>query len=214
MTSNRWNPFKMQCPSGTNGPLEWHEYSCAITIPNGITKIRPILNAGWSSQPGKEAITLFGTTRVSNLNDTNTFNIDQNSIRKMELSVSLPLISNYTKSNPTIWQVDVDNNISKPFVLAFAEPYDHLWEASIYKNGKKVDVVNSSPLYAGINGFQINQKGNLHIVVKYGPQYWFETGLMISGATLACCLSYIIYYWARNKGYKPTHKIKSEKVWF
>src|SRR5919199_5218711 len=71
ITSNKWNPFKMQCPSGTNGPLEWHEYSCAITIPNGITKIRPILNAGWSSQPGKEAITLFGAMRVSNLNAAN-----------------------------------------------------------------------------------------------------------------------------------------------
>ena len=58
-TSNKWSSLTTQCPAGTNGPLEWHEYICNITIPNGISKIRPILNAGWSSQPGKEALTLF-----------------------------------------------------------------------------------------------------------------------------------------------------------
>src|SRR5918911_1697661 len=58
-TSNKWSSLKTQCPAGTKGPLEWQEFSCNITIPNDITKIRPILNAGWSSQPGKEAVTLF-----------------------------------------------------------------------------------------------------------------------------------------------------------
>src|SRR5437867_4827789 len=48
-----------QCPSGINGPLKWGEFSCFITIPDNITKIRPVLNAGWSSQLGKEASTWF-----------------------------------------------------------------------------------------------------------------------------------------------------------
>src|SRR5919202_4910356 len=84
-TSNKWSSLKTQCPAGTKGPLEWHEYSCVLTVPKGIIKIRPILNAGWSSQPSKAAITLFGNMRVSKLNDTNSLgNIDQNSIRKMD----------------------------------------------------------------------------------------------------------------------------------
>jgi hypothetical protein len=65
-TSNKWTSLKTQCPVGTKGPLEWQEFSCNITIPNGITKIRPILNAGWSSQPGKEAVTLFDDISIIN----------------------------------------------------------------------------------------------------------------------------------------------------
>jgi Carbohydrate binding domain len=56
--STKWNQI-VQCPSGTNGPLQWKEFSCKITIPTGISQIRPVLNAGWSSQPGKEAVSLF-----------------------------------------------------------------------------------------------------------------------------------------------------------
>jgi aldose sugar dehydrogenase len=48
-----------QCPSGTKGPLEWQQFSCLIAIPQNTTKIRPVLNAGWSSQVGKEATTWF-----------------------------------------------------------------------------------------------------------------------------------------------------------
>jgi hypothetical protein len=57
-TTKVWYQIK-QCPSGKNGPLEWQEFSCIITIPENTTKIRPVLNAGWSSQAGKEATTWF-----------------------------------------------------------------------------------------------------------------------------------------------------------
>jgi aldose sugar dehydrogenase len=59
-TSNKWDQIS-QCPSGTSGPLEWQEFSCPIRIPENTTKIRPVLNAGWSSQLGKEAITWLGS---------------------------------------------------------------------------------------------------------------------------------------------------------
>jgi aldose sugar dehydrogenase len=76
-TSKRWYQFVTQCPSGTNGPLRWRGFSCAITIPANTSKIRPVLNAGWSSQPGKEAVTLFGPLYLTNwgfapiINDAN-----------------------------------------------------------------------------------------------------------------------------------------------
>jgi len=57
-TSKQWYPL-VQCPSGINGPLKWHEFSCILTIPENTTKIRAVLNAGWSSQPNKEATTWF-----------------------------------------------------------------------------------------------------------------------------------------------------------
>ena len=57
-TSKRWHQIE-QCPSGINGPLEWKEFRCVITIPENITKLRPALNSGWSSQPKQEATTWF-----------------------------------------------------------------------------------------------------------------------------------------------------------
>jgi len=57
-TSKLWYQIT-QCPSGINGPLEWKEFRCAITIPENVTKIRPVLNAGWSSEPKEEATTWF-----------------------------------------------------------------------------------------------------------------------------------------------------------
>jgi hypothetical protein len=62
-TSGKWDQI-IQCPSGKNGPLEWKEYKCAITIPNNITKVRPILNAGWSSKQGATAVTLFDSIQL------------------------------------------------------------------------------------------------------------------------------------------------------
>jgi glucose/arabinose dehydrogenase len=47
------------CPTGTNGPLEWSMFSCQITIPEDTTKIRFILNAGWSSSLQHKAITWY-----------------------------------------------------------------------------------------------------------------------------------------------------------
>lgn len=57
---------------------------------------------------------------------------------------------------------------------SFAEAYDPLWEARIYRDGKLVEKVKSIPLYSVINGFWINETGNLEIVIRYTPQDWFE----------------------------------------
>jgi aldose sugar dehydrogenase len=57
-TSKQWYEI-MQCPSGYNGTLNWQEFSCDLKVPERTSKIRPVLNAGWSSQPGKEATTWF-----------------------------------------------------------------------------------------------------------------------------------------------------------
>ena len=99
--------------------------------------------------------------------------------------------TSYKMVDPTLWELNV--NATKPFMLSFAESYDPLWEARVYKDGRIVDVVKSTQLYEVMNGFSINQTGNLNIVLRYKAQDWFETGLIISGLTLAFCLLYAIY---------------------
>jgi hypothetical protein len=48
-----------QCPSGTDGPLKWDVFHCEITIPTNTTAMVVTLNAGWSSQINKNAVTTF-----------------------------------------------------------------------------------------------------------------------------------------------------------
>ena len=66
-TSKDWYKIE-RCPGTTSGPKEWKEFSCLITIPENTTKIRPVLLAGWSSQPEKEAITWFDSIYMIKLN--------------------------------------------------------------------------------------------------------------------------------------------------
>ncbi len=89
-------------------------------------------------------------------------------------------------------------NASKPFALSFAEAYDPLWEARVYRDGKMLESVEPTPIYDVINGFWVNDTGNLDIVIRYKPQDYFEIGLIIFGITLAACLLYIFYDWRRN----------------
>jgi aldose sugar dehydrogenase len=69
-TMKKWIGIK-QCPPGINRSLEWHEFSCELTIPENTTKIRPALNAGWSSEPNKEATTWFDDVYMVRLADEN-----------------------------------------------------------------------------------------------------------------------------------------------
>jgi hypothetical protein len=74
---------------------------------------------------------------------------------------------------------------TRPTTVTFAESYDQSSEATVYKDGKKIDVVKSMPLYGAINAFQIKQTGNVDIVLSFAPQYWYQVGLVISGITIA-----------------------------
>lgn len=73
-TSKQWYQL-VQCPAGTNGSLGWSEFDCKMTVPGDTTMIRPTLNAGWSSQPNKQAITWFDTISVMALDRTATIAI-------------------------------------------------------------------------------------------------------------------------------------------
>jgi hypothetical protein len=59
-TAGKWYQVT-HCPSGTDGPTEWREFKCHITIPGDTDKIRLKLNAGWSSSgiPNRYASTWF-----------------------------------------------------------------------------------------------------------------------------------------------------------
>jgi len=57
-STEEWYIIK-QCPSGINGPIEWKVFDCKVTVPTNTTAMVVTLNAGWSSQINKNAITTF-----------------------------------------------------------------------------------------------------------------------------------------------------------
>jgi hypothetical protein len=125
--------------------------------------------------------------------DLNLTGIDPSGLTSQQKSA---IIYKYSKLNPTLWKIHTI--ASKPFVLSFAESYDPLWEARVYKDGKKIDLIKSTPVYGVMNGFLVNKTGNLDIVLRYGPQDGYENGLLISGVTFAFCLFYLSYDWKRR----------------
>jgi len=136
---------------------------------------------------------------TSNYQNITNINLDRVIFQKKPA-----IVDSYAKLNPTLWKVHT--TASKPFVLNFAESYDPLWEARVYKDGKKVDVIKSDPAYGVINSFQVNQTGNLDIVIRYRPQDGYEAGLVTSGATLVFCVVYLFYNWSRNDKRKRIKK--------
>lgn len=116
----------------------------------------------------------------------------------------------YIKANPTLWKIKI--NAIKPFMMTFSESYNPLWEARVYKNGKLVKKVPSVPVYGVINGFWINQTGELEIVLRYIPQEYFEHSLKISSMTFLSCIFYLVYDWRLSKedtwAIRVNHKIK------
>ncbi len=101
-----------------------------------------------------------------------------------------------TRIGPALSKISI--NTTKPFMLSFTESYDPLWEARIYNDGKLVEKVKPVTLYSVINGFWINETGNLTIEIRYTPQDWFEIGLAISAITFIGCIGYIAYDWKKN----------------
>jgi len=203
-TSSNWQEL-IECPTGTNGPLEWITRICQITIPSNVTKIAPVLDAGWSSGRDKVARTWFDAISISKITDegksSNIGQFNQINLPMPDNKSSSTKILEYNKVNPTLWNLHI--SASRPATVAFAEPFDQRWEATVYKGGNKVDTVKSTPLYGSINSFQIKQTGNLDIVLNFAPQYWYYIGFIISGITFVTCIFYLIYDWITNRTKKP-----------
>ena len=178
--------------------------------------MRIILNAGWVRDPSKgngttwfDDIIVYKKESVNEIKNIILFQASKPNETLEDIfkvNETPATVQNYTKINPTLWKAKV--NATKPFFLTFAESYDPLWEARVYKDGKLVEKVKPVPAYGVINGFWINQTGNLTIVLRYTPQDWFELGLKISLTTFILSIFYIIYDWRREKGDRGARKLE------
>jgi hypothetical protein len=105
----------------------------------------------------------------------NLFEVNDYSIHDDNISID------YSMDNPTLWKLKV--NTSEAFTLDFHESFSPWWEAVIQTDGQDEVHIGSVLLHDGINSFNINNTGVLNIQLRYIPQTWFETGLIVAGVT-------------------------------
>lgn len=98
----------------------------------------------------------------------------------------------YEKIDPTKYKVRV--SASEPFMLSFADSYSRLWEASV--NGK---VYSSIPLHTFINGFWIEDTGELEITIEFRTQRWLYRGFIIAVISIVAALAFLLWNWRRKK---------------
>ena len=96
-----------------------------------------------------------------------------------------PIIK-YEKVSSEKWIVTV--NASRPFMLAFSEPYYDLWQASA-----EGTTFNNFPLFSQINGYFIDKSGNYVIEVHFTLQNFMEDGLIMSGTTLSLTIVLLVF---------------------
>jgi hypothetical protein len=102
-------------------------------------------------------------------------------------------ITGFSRASET--RADVSVNATRPFTLSFAETYDPLWEAYVYRDGKLMETVDPVPLYGTMNGYWIETTGDgVDVELRYTPQDTFETGRAVSLLVLTLCLGALAYF--------------------
>lgn len=114
-------------------------------------------------------------------------------------------IISYEKVNPTKYKIMV--NASEPFMLAFAEMYDPMWIART--NGVEYE---SMMLNTMVNGFWIEDQGELEITVEFKKQSWFYNGVIISIISLVSAIAFLVWDW-RRRGRNGLRTINIAGAW-
>ena len=185
--ANRWVKL-VSCPPVLMGSSDWFRSKSSFCMPAGISKIRPVLVAGWSLSKKYPATSWFDDIKISRLNDR--FFTDL-------LTAPRPPTITWKQISPEKYEVSV-RGATEPFMLAFGEAFDSLWVART-GDGKSVDPVQ---LYSTINGFPIDRKGDYTITVEYVAQSWFKQGLTVSMVFLILCFLYLCIVYVRRRGRK------------
>lgn len=106
-------------------------------------------------------------------------------IYKVDIPSSIRLIYspqiklNYTKINPTLYKVAVQN-AKQPFDLLFLENFDSQWEAFI--DDQRIE--EKSKVFSYANKWTINKSGNYIVTIKYKPQDYVDEGMKITRITI------------------------------
>jgi aldose sugar dehydrogenase len=151
-TSKQWNSIE-QCPSvSINGPMDWQEFRCGITIVGEIHKIRPALSPGWSSQQSERAEILFDSINLAKfrpfLSDPNlkTEVVSQGLKYPVSMAFLGPNDFLVTENNGTVQRIINGVTLDKP-LLSLDVTADGLLGIAIDKNISLSTNASNKPTY-------------------------------------------------------------------
>jgi len=175
----------MACPGIQSSDSVWKKYSCSLSVPEGIIRIRPALGAGWVHTPSRgPAVTWFDGVKLSKVSNGFFTAVTQKK--------AVPRIE-FTRVNAEKYRVKV-RGATAPFILVLAETWDGLWTAQI-SDWHKIDSV---PLYSTTSGFPIDKTGDFELTVSYRLHTWLSAGLAISLLTVLACVIYLAYLYRKR----------------
>jgi hypothetical protein len=187
VTSSGWETLT-NIVSGLDGATDWNEYSSSFFLPESMSRIRVVLNAGWVLYPGLgDASTWFDDFKLIYDVEGENFEIDRIALFIDENNRTLDdifepdqvaTVLDYEKIDATKYELKISS--TEPFILGFAEGFDEFWVAHVDGLGD----VKSIPLYSLINGYYINKTGNFTVILEYEPQNWYNIGLTVTGVTV------------------------------
>ena len=194
---------------------DWHKFEKTLKVPYGATNATLIVYSYSDEITGANHIAYYDNFSLSKTTkvDDYLYLIDaQPDARSTPSSITYSIHSTVKRSVNIVGAKD-------GFYLSMAEGFHGGWNAKV----RKVDSLSNGTNYGAaltehvqLNGWQNawyvdvdkicsdqsscsqNSDGthNIELVVEFTPQRWFIRGLIISGATLACCITYFAYdYW-------------------
>lgn len=210
---------------GTSGTTDWRTHRATVQVPDGVERVRFVLNAGGSvDEDDGPGVTWFDDfeLRVTRENAIESIRLyspaDGERLGEfVSPQTDTATVLGYERKNPTRYRVLV--NSTSPYVLSFGEGYDSLWVAEVdTPNG--TERYGSTPLYGAVNGFRIDRTGAHVVTVRYRPQRWANYGAGVSVASLLGLLGVIVYgrrhrmtgAWARRAGRSDDPMVAVEDI--
>jgi glucose/arabinose dehydrogenase len=135
--TKRWYSID-PCPTyAFDGPMKWQEFSCGLAFEPNTTKVRPVIEAGWSSESKREATTWFDSI---DLVKSKQFLIDPNLMTQV-----------------------VYQGLHNPVSMAFLDPNDFL---VIESKGTVQRIINGVKLAKPIHNLDVARDGLLGIAIN------------------------------------------------
>jgi hypothetical protein len=101
-------------------------------------------------------------------------------------------VVSYNASGEASYELYV--KVDEPALLVFTNGYEPNFVA-VAEDGESSKPI---PAFSILNAFPLERTGEYGITVRYRPQDWFETGLVITLASAAGIVAY--FFWRRNHG--------------
>jgi len=148
----------------------------------------------------------FNETSVAILDNSFCYDIDKDILKFHRIN-----ITNYRilKVNPTLYKIYIYKS-EGPVLIVLLQNYDKYWNAYVVEDGKNIKIPENHHFIINgyANGWYINKTGTFKIELRYEPQKYYGTGIIISKLMFTVCIGYFFYDWRREKGDKWAKEIE------